>query len=104
MEMALRILGVGPGDEVITTAYTYTATCSVICHVGATPVLVDTEKDSFEINYDAIGDAITERTKVVMPVDIAGMMCDYDRIYDVLEQKNIFIIRKASFRKHLTGL
>ncbi len=87
MEMALRILGVGPGDEVITTAYTYTATCSVICHVGATPVLVDTEKDSFEINYDAIGDAITERTKVVMPVDIAGMMCDYDRIYDVLESK-----------------
>ncbi len=87
METTLRILGVGPGDEVITTAYTYTATCSVICHVGAMPVLVDTGKDSFEIDYDAIGDAITENTKVIIPVDIGGMMCDYDRINEVLESK-----------------
>ena len=87
MESTLRLLGVGPGDEVITTAYTYTATCSVIVHVGATPVLVDTCKDSYEINYDAIADAVTERTKVIIPVDIAGMMCDYDRIYEILESK-----------------
>lgn len=91
MEMTLRLLGVGPGDEVITTAYTYTASCSVICHVGATPVLVDTGRDSYEINYDAICSAITERTKVIIPVDIAGMMCDYDRIFDILEsKKNLF--------------
>lgn len=87
MEMTLRLLGVGPGDEVITTAYTYTASCSVICHVGATPVIIDTGKDSFEINYEAIGNAITERTKVIIPVDIAGMMCDYDRIISVIEAK-----------------
>ena len=80
MESTLRLLGVGPGDEVITTAYTYTASCSVIIHAGATPVLVDTGKDSYEIDYDAIADAVTERTKVIIPVDIAGMMCDYDRI------------------------
>jgi len=87
MELTLRLLGVGEGDEVITTSYTYTATCSVICHVGATPVLVDTGKDSYEIDYDAIEAAITEKTKVIMPVDIAGIMCDYDRIKEVLEKK-----------------
>ncbi len=87
MELTLRLLGVGKGDEVITTAYTYTATCSVICHVGATPVLVDVGKDSYEIDYDAIEDAITEKTKVIMPVDIAGVMCDYDRIKAILENK-----------------
>ena len=87
MESTLRLLGVGPGDEVITTAYTYTASCSVIIHAGATPVLVDTGKDSYEIDYDAIADAVTERTKVIIPVDIAGMMCDYDRIYEILESK-----------------
>ncbi len=87
METTLRLLGVGPGDEVITTAYTYTASCSVIVHVGATPVIVDTGKDSYEIDYDAIADAITEKTKVIIPVDIAGMMCDYDRIIRILESK-----------------
>lgn len=92
MEMALRVLGVGPGDEVITTAYTYTATCSVICHVGARPVIIDTGKNSYEIDYDAIADAITEKTKVIMPVDIAGIMCDYDRIYEIIESKsNLFV-------------
>lgn len=91
MEMTLRLLGIGPGDEVITTAYTYTASCSVICHVGATPVIVDTGKDSFEIDYDAVGAAITMRTKAIIPVDIAGMMCDYDRLLEVLQdKKNLF--------------
>ncbi len=87
MELALRMLGVGEGDEVITTAYTYTATCSVICHVGAVPVILDTGKDSYEIDYDAIADAVTERTKVIMPVDIAGVMCDYDRLFDIVNSK-----------------
>lgn len=87
MRMTLELLGVGPGDEVITTAYTYTATCSVICHAGATPVLVDCGKDSYEIDYDAIADAITEKTKVIIPVDIAGAMCDYDRLYEIVESK-----------------
>lgn len=87
MELALRMLGVGEGDEVITTAYTYTATCSVICHVGAVPVILDTGKDSYEIDYDAIAGAITEKTKVIMPVDIAGIMCDYDRIFEIVNSK-----------------
>ena len=87
MEMALRMLGVGEGDEVITCAYTYTATASVIHHVGAKIVLVDTAPDSFEMDYRKLADAITPRTKVVMPVDIAGKMADYDTIYQVLEEK-----------------
>jgi len=87
MDATLSLLGVGPGDEVITTAYTYTASCSVIDHVGATPVLLDTGKDSYEIDYDSIEAAITERTKVIIPVDIAGVMCDYDRIFEILERK-----------------
>ena len=78
--MTLRVLGVEPGDEVITSAYTYTASCSVICHVGATPVLVDIQKDNFEMDYDKLEQAITEKTKVIIPVDIGGVMCDYDRI------------------------
>lgn len=87
MELTLRLLGVGPGDEVITSAYTYTATASVINHVGANIVLVDTAKDSFEMDYDKLGDAITPNTKVIMPVDIAGKICDYDRIYDIINEK-----------------
>lgn len=87
MELTLRLLGVGPGDEVITSAYTYTATASVINHVGASIVLVDTAKDSFEMDYDKLGDAITQNTKVIMPVDIAGKICDYDRIYDIINEK-----------------
>ncbi len=86
-EMALRILGIGEGDEVITTAYTYSASASVICHVGAKIVLVDTGKDSFQIDYDAIEDAINEKTKAVIAVDIAGVMCDYDRIYEIVNRK-----------------
>ena len=87
MEMTLRLLGVGSGDEVITTAYTYTATCSVICHVGAKPVLVDIQEDSFEMDYDSLKDAITEKTKVIIPVDIGGVMCDYDKIQEIVKMK-----------------
>ena len=86
-EMALRLLGIGAGDEVITCAYTYTATASVIDHVGAKIVLVDTQKDSIEMDYDALEAAITERTKAVIPVDLAGVPCDYDRVFEILERK-----------------
>lgn len=87
MELILRVLGVGPGDEVITSAYTYTATASVTCHVGAKVVLVDTAPGSFEMDYEKLADAITERTKVVVPVDLGGIVCDYDRIYAAVESK-----------------
>jgi dTDP-4-amino-4,6-dideoxygalactose transaminase len=87
MELTLRILGVGPGDEVITSAYTYTASASVIDHVGAKIVLVDTAPDSFEMDYSKLADAITENTKVIIPVDIAGKMCNYDVIYEIVESK-----------------
>lgn len=91
LELTLRILGVGPGDEVITSAYTYTASASVICHVGAKPVLVDTAKDSYQMDYDLLGDAITEKTKVIIPVDIAGVPCDYNRIFSIVnEKKHLF--------------
>ena len=95
-EMALRVLGIGPGDEVITTAYTYTATASVICHVGATPVLVDTQKDSLEMDYDRLAERITPATKAVIPVDLAGIPCDYDRIFKIVEEKkNLFVPANA---------
>lgn len=87
MELSLRVLGVGPGDEVITSAYTYTATASVVCHVGAKPVLVDTAPDSYEMDYDRLEEAITERTKAVLPVDLGGVVCDYARIFAAVERK-----------------
>lgn len=87
MELTLRILGVGHGDEVITSAYTYTASASVINHVGAKIVLVDTAKDSFEMDYVKLSEAITENTKVIIPVDIAGKMCDYGLLYEIVESK-----------------
>ena len=87
LEMTLRILGIGPGDEVITSAYTYTASCSVICHIGATPVLVDTAKNSFEMDYEKLKDAITSRTKAIIPVDLGGVMCDYEKIFEVVNSK-----------------
>lgn len=92
MELILRLLGVGPGDEVITSAYTYTATASVICHVGARPVLVDTAPGSLEMDYEQLAKAVTGRTKAIIPVDLAGIVCDYDRIYEIVHAK------KASFR------
>ncbi len=87
MELILHVLGVGPGDEVITCAYTYTATASVTCHVGAKVVMVDTAPNSFEINYQKLADAITPHTKVIIPVDLAGVICDYDKIFEVVNSK-----------------
>ncbi|MBE6824283.1 MAG: DegT/DnrJ/EryC1/StrS aminotransferase family protein [Ruminococcaceae bacterium] len=86
-EMTLRILGIGPGDEVIVPSYTYTASASIIYHVGATPVLVDCAKDSYEMDYDKMEDAINERTKAIIAVDLAGIVCDYDRIFEAVERK-----------------
>ena len=86
-EMCLRVLGIGPGDEVITTAYTYTASASVICHVGATPVFVDIQRDSLEMDYDQLEKRITPRTKAIIPVDLAGIPCDYQRIFAAVEAK-----------------
>ena len=86
-EMALRLLGIGPGDEVITTAYTYTASASVVCHVGAKLVLIDTQPDALEMDYAAKENAITERTKAIIAVDLAGIPCDYDRIFAAVERK-----------------
>ena len=85
LECALRVLGIGPGDEVITSAYTYTASASAICHVGATPVLCDVEPGTFQIDVDAVARAVTERTKAVIPVDLGGRMIDYDRLFAALE-------------------
>lgn len=87
MELVLRMLGIGEGDEVITTAYTYTATCSVICHVGATPVIVDTAEGSFYPEPEVIAEHITKKTKVIMPVDIGGRMFDYAALYRAIEPK-----------------
>lgn len=87
LELTLRALGIGPGDEVITSAYTYTASASVIEHVGAKIVLVDVKKDTLEMDYEQMANAITEKTKAIIPVDIAGIMCDYDEIYQKIETK-----------------
>lgn len=89
-EMALRVMGIGAGDEVITCAYTYTASASVIDHVGAKIVLIDTQKDSLEMDYDALEAAINEYTKAIIPVDLAGIPCDYDRIFEIVERKRHF--------------
>lgn len=86
-EMTLRLLGIGEGDEVITSAYTYTATASVVCHVGAKLILVDTQKDSLEMDYNQLEAAISEKTKVVIPIDLAGIPCDYEKIYSIVEKK-----------------
>ena len=86
-EMALRLLGVGEGDEVITSAYTYTASASVVCHVGAKVVLCDIAKDGLNIDYDKVASLITEKTKVIIPVDIAGIPCDYDKLYEIVNAK-----------------
>lgn len=91
MEMTLRLLGIGEGDEVITSAYTYTASASVIEHVGAKIILVDTDKDSFEMDYDKVAGLINEKTKAIIPVDLAGVMCNYEKLFEVVEsKKNLF--------------
>ena len=87
MEMALRLFEIGPGDEVIVPAYTYTASASVVVHVGATLKLVDVGADSYNIDYDKLEELITDKTKAIIPVDIAGVMVDYDRIRDIVMDK-----------------
>ena len=87
MEMVLHLLGVGPGDEVIVPAYTYTATASVVAHVGAKVVMVDSQKDNVEMDYDQLEAAITERTKVISPVDLGGVVADFDRVFEIVERK-----------------
>ncbi|MDD5924366.1 MAG: DegT/DnrJ/EryC1/StrS aminotransferase family protein [Clostridia bacterium] len=99
LELCLRMLGVGPGDEVITSAYTYTASASVIHHVGAKIVLVDTAKNSFYMDYDKLEQAITEHTKVIIPVDFAGVMCDYEKIFDIVNRKKNLFKPKSKIQK-----
>ena len=90
-EMTLRALGVGEGDEVITSAYTYTATASVVYHVGAKLVLVDTQEENLEMDYEKLKEAINEKTKVIIPIDLGGVPCDYDKIFEIVEEKkNLF--------------
>lgn len=90
-EMALRVMGIGVGDEVITCAYTYTASASVIAHVGAKIVLIDTQKDNLEMDYAALESAINANTKAIIPVDLAGIPCNYDKIFEIVERKkNLF--------------
>jgi dTDP-4-amino-4,6-dideoxygalactose transaminase len=102
MELALIILGIGPGDEVITTAYTYTASASIIHHVGAKIVFVDTQPDSWEMDYSQLSEKITSKTKAIIPVDIGGMMCDYDKILSIVTNKqHLFIPSDNNFQKSL---
>ena len=102
MELVLRLFDVGPGDEVITSAYTYTASASVIVHCGATPVLVDVKPEEFNIDPKRIEEAITERTKVIIPVDIGGMPADYDEIFEIVERnKGKFNPKKGSYQEKL---
>lgn len=100
-EMALRLLGVGPGDEVIVPAYTYTASASVVCHVGAQLVLVDSQPDSFELDYEQVAAAITPRTKAVIPVDLGGVPCDYDRLFAIVEEKKSLFSGATPLQKAL---
>ncbi len=100
-EMALHTLDIGPGDEVILPAYTYTATASVVCHVGATPVMIDCQKDSLEMDYDAVEAAINEKTKAIIPVDLAGIPCDYKRIFQIVEKKRALFKPASQIQKAL---
>lgn len=99
--MSLRVLGIGPGDEVITSAYTYTASASVAVHVGATLVLVDTQPDSYEMDYEKLESAITEKTKAIIPVDLGGVICDYDKIYDIVEKKKSLFRPSTEIQKKM---
>ena len=101
LELTLRVLGIGEGDEVIVPAMTYTASCSVIYHVGAKAVIVDIAEDSHEMNYAALADAITENTKAVIPVDLAGIPCDYDRIFEVIESKKHLFKANSEYQEKL---
>ena len=101
LELTLRVLGVGEGDEVIVPAMTYTASCSVIYHVGAKAVIVDIAEDNHEMDYNALADAITENTKAVIPVDLAGIPCDYDRIFEVVESKKHLFKANSEYQEKL---
>ncbi len=101
LELTLRLLGIGPGDEVITSAYTYTASASPIAHVGAKIVLVDTAKDSFEMDYGALEKAITPRTKAVIPVDVGGILCDYDRIFSIVDKRKMLFSPSNDIQRQL---
>lgn len=101
LELTLRVLGIGEGDEVIVPAMTYTASCSVIYHVGAKAVIIDIAEDSNEMDYDALADAITENTKAVIPVDLAGIPCDYDRIFEVVESKKHLFKANSEYQEKL---
>ena len=101
LELTLRVLGIGEGDEVIVPAMTYTASCSVIYHVGAKAVIIDIAEDSHEMNYNALADAITENTKAVIPVDLAGIPCDYDRIFEVIESKKHLFKANSEYQEKL---
>lgn len=100
-EMALRLLGIGEGDEVIVPAYTYTASASVVDHVGATLVLVDVQPDRLEMDYDAVESAITTRTKAIIPVDLAGIPCDYDRLFHILEKKKSLFVPTTDLQRKI---
>lgn len=100
-EMALRVLGVEPGDEVITSAYTYTATASIIDHLKAKIVMIDTQRDSFEMDYDAVEAAITEKTKAIIPIDLGGVVCDYDRLFEIVERKKSLFRPNSDIQKAL---
>ncbi len=100
-ETALRILGIGQGDEVITCAYTYTASASVVCHVGAKLILIDCQKNSLEMDYDALEAAITENTKAIIPIDIGGIPCDYDRIFEIVRRKSHLFAPSNEMQKKL---
>lgn len=100
-EMALRLLGIGEGDEVIVPAYTYTASASVVDHVGATLVLVDVQPDRLEMDYDAVEDAITARTKAIIPVDLAGIPCDYDRLFRIVEKKKSLFVPTTDLQRKI---
>lgn len=99
MELALRVLGIGEGDEVIVPAYTYTATASAVCHVGARPVMVDCTPGSFEMDYGKVAEAINERTKAVMPVDLGGIVADYDAVLSAVESKKDLFRPKNDIQK-----
>ena len=101
LELTLRVLGIGEGDEVIVPAMTYTDSCSVIYHVGAKAVIVDIAEDSHEMDYDALANAITENTKAVIPVDLAGIPCDYDRIFEVVESKKHLFKANSEYQEKL---
>ncbi|MDO4813715.1 MAG: DegT/DnrJ/EryC1/StrS aminotransferase family protein [Gemella sp.] len=101
LEMTLRVLGIGAGDEVIVPAMTYTASCSVIYHVGATPVMVDIQANSFEMDYDKLSDAITEKTKAIIPVDLCGIPCDYDRLFQIVEEKKSLFKADSKYQEKL---